>query len=94
MRSEMNNLFPASDNLCDSMYRMVEQRNCSGDNCRGTWFTGPWDKVIIVLCGRNLHTSNRKISIFLLFSCLYIYFIFHEMNLFPFYFIVFFGFFS
>ena len=31
--------------LCDDNLRMTDTKNCTGHNCWGIWFAGPWGKV-------------------------------------------------
>lgn len=36
-----------ADDLCDISKKMSSEEECYGDKCSGSWFTGPWSRVII-----------------------------------------------
>ena len=42
---EENSLITVGDEECDPSTVMSDQQNCTGTDCIGLWFTGPWGKV-------------------------------------------------
>ena len=44
-RIEDLTLVKVDDSECDPSAKMPDNRNCTGADCGGIWFTGPWYKV-------------------------------------------------
>ncbi len=45
-RIEDLQLVKLDDGDCDPAAKMVNSQNCTGQECGGLWFTGPWGKVM------------------------------------------------
>lgn len=38
-------LVKVDESMCNRRDRMPATQECSGEDCAGMWFTGPWGKV-------------------------------------------------